>query len=122
VKGWVEGGAFIPYFAVEMVGPIDFEWDDAEAGANLRKHKLSFMDALAIFADPTRITIDTIRADDGEERRKTIGSIEGSLFTAVFVMRGTTCRLISARRANVQEERAYGQSQAGSRKSSDALG
>ncbi len=56
-----------------MVGPIHFEWDDAKAGANLRKHKLSFMDALAIFADPTRITIDTIRADDGEERRKTIG-------------------------------------------------
>jgi len=63
---------------------------------------------LAIFVDPTRITIDTSRAEDGDERRKTIGSIEGSLFTAVFVMRGTTCRLISAWRAKVQEERAYG--------------
>jgi len=90
------------------VGPVDFEWDDAKAEANLRKHRFSFTDALAIFADPTRITIDTIRADDGEERRKTIGSVEGSLFTAVFVMRGTTCRLISARRAKVQGERAYG--------------
>jgi len=90
------------------VGPVDFEWADAKAEANLRKHRFSFTDALAIFADPTRITIDTIRAEDGEERRKTIGSIEGSLFTAVFVMRGTTCRLISAWRAKVQGERAYG--------------
>ena len=58
--------------------------------------------------DPDRIESDTARADDGEHRRKTLGRIDGRVFTVVHVMRGETCRLVPARRANRQVERCYG--------------
>jgi len=48
------------------------------------------------------------RPEDGETRAKLIGAIEGRIFTVVFTRRGGLIRLISARRANAQETRAYG--------------
>ncbi len=90
--------------------PIKFEWNDAKAASNHAKHHLAFDDAIAIFADPDHVVIDTLRMQDGETRQKVIGMIQSRLFTVVFVMRGQACRLISARRSNGQEERAYGDS------------
>ena len=88
--------------------PTDFEWDDAKAEANLAKHGIPFDEAAAVFVDPLCIVIDATRASDGEERQKVIGTIAGRVFTVVFVTRGDVCRIISARRANAKEERAYG--------------
>jgi hypothetical protein len=88
--------------------PHRFEWDDVKAGANLLKHGVLFPVAIAVFADPQVKVIDTVREIDGEHRRKAVGLIQGRLFTIVFVMRGHICRMISARRANVGEERACG--------------
>lgn len=88
--------------------PRDFEWDDAKAAANLEKHGIPFPVAIAVFADPKVKILDTVRPQDQESRRKAIGMITNRIFTVVFVMRGEICRLISARRANAGEERAYG--------------
>ena len=33
-----------------------FEWDDEKAAANLRKHKVSFSEAVSIFYDPLSAT------------------------------------------------------------------
>lgn len=41
-------------------------------------------------------------------RREAIGTIDGRLFTVVFIMREDVCRIISARRANAKEEAIYG--------------
>jgi uncharacterized DUF497 family protein len=90
-----------------MSTPGPFEWDDGKADANLAKHGISFASATALFRDPGLIEINTIRAADGEDRVKAIGRIQGRLFTVVFVMRGAVCRIISARRSNRSEERAY---------------
>lgn len=87
---------------------MDFEWDDAKATANEAKHDLSFETAMAIFFEPDVVVLATIRQQDGEDREKAIGMIEGKLFTAVFHRRGNTIRLISARRSNASEVRAYG--------------
>jgi uncharacterized DUF497 family protein len=85
-----------------------FEWDEAKALANLAKHGVPFDYAAAVFLDPDGIDFDASRPEDGEARRKRVGRIEGRLFTVVYTERGDLIRLISARRANAQEERSYG--------------
>lgn len=91
-----------------MDTPTRFAWDDGKAASNLRKHGLSFQEAVSVFIDPDRVVITSAREQDGEIRQKAIGRMSGRLFTVVFVMRGGACRIISARRANKAEERAYG--------------
>jgi uncharacterized protein len=88
--------------------PAEFEWDDAKASANEAKHSVRFAYAAAVFLDENRLDLDTTRADDGEERRKAIGLIEGKLDTVVYTLRGSVCCLISARRSNAKEGESYG--------------
>ena len=85
-----------------------FEWDDKKARANEAKHGVSFVFALAVFDDPDRLELDTSRPQDGETRFKAVGKIGSTLYTVVFVVRGETWRIISARRSNRREERNYG--------------
>ena len=91
-----------------MDTPTTFEWDDAKAQANVAKHGVSFPYAVRVFLDMSIVRLPTVRAEDGEDRLKAIGEIEGRLFAVVYVMRGAVCRLISARRTNAKEDRAYG--------------
>jgi len=35
---------------------VEFEWDDAKADPNLRKHGVSFTEAMSVFADPLSLT------------------------------------------------------------------
>ena len=51
-------------------------------------------------------TEDT-RKDYGERRLRVLGTIDGKLHAAVITPRGETIRVISLRRANRREERAY---------------
>jgi len=34
---------------------VQYEWDDAKAAENLRKHSVDFMDAIAAVEDPNRL-------------------------------------------------------------------
>lgn len=86
----------------------DFEWDEAKARSNLAKHRITFDDALAVFADTEIVIVASFRAQDGEERFKAIGRIGGRIFTVVYTERGGVRRIISARRANATEEKRYG--------------
>jgi uncharacterized protein len=61
-----------------------------------------------VFLDEERVDFDVSRSADGEERRKALGLIEGRLYCVVYTLRGSVCRLISARRANAKETKAYG--------------
>ena len=45
-----------------------FEWDDQKAGANLRKHGVSFEEAATTFADPMSLTIDDPAHSEDEDR------------------------------------------------------
>jgi uncharacterized DUF497 family protein len=87
--------------------PSTFIWDTAKEAATIAERRLSFAYAARVFADPSSVQADTVRPQDGERRRKAIGMIDGRLFTVVYVMRAEACRIISARRANKQEERIY---------------
>jgi uncharacterized DUF497 family protein len=88
--------------------PAKFEWDAAKGSANEAKHSVRLEYAAAVFLDDDRLDPGTARADDGEVRRKTIGFIEDKLYTVVHTLRGSLCRLISARRSNAKESRSYG--------------
>jgi uncharacterized protein len=85
-----------------------FEWDDGKAASNLAKHGVPFDYAARVFLDAQLVTFDVSRAGDQETRRKAVGVIDGRLFVVVYTDRAGTCRIISARRANAMEQKAYG--------------
>ena len=91
-----------------MAANFDFEWDDAKAESNFRKHGISFDLALFIFSVAECLEVDVSRETDGERRMKRTGPLRGALTTVVFTQRGAHYRLISARRANKGEEKRYG--------------
>jgi uncharacterized protein len=86
---------------------MEFEWNDNKAASNLAKHGVPFELAAKAFHDLHCIEIDATRKRDGETRRKCLGQVDGRLLTVVFTMRRGIYRIVSARRANAQEERAY---------------
>lgn len=84
-----------------------FDYDPNKAASNIRKHKVSFADAEAVFEDPLALH----RSDpdtEGEERFVAIGlGAAGELLVAVYTLRGATIRLISVRRATRREAKEY---------------
>ena len=63
---------------------------------------------MEVFADRDREDFDVTRDEDREVRRKVVGKVSGRLFTVVYTVRSGRVRMISARRANAQEEGRYG--------------
>jgi uncharacterized DUF497 family protein len=84
-----------------------FEWDNVKAAINFAKHSVEFEFAIRVFLDGDRADFDVSRVRDEEARRKAVGMIEGELFTIVYTERGSAVRIISARRANIKEQRTY---------------
>ncbi len=87
---------------------IRFEWDERKAKQNERKHKVTFEEAITVFADPLSLTIpDPLHSWD-EERFVTMGlSVKRRLLVVVHTDRGDTIRIISARRATPRERSEY---------------
>lgn len=88
-----------------------FEWDDAKATANLRKHRVSFELARAIFGDPCLVLLPD-RVVEGEQRWQAIGSAEDRMLLAVTHTvnedgKDERIRIISARKATRHETRIY---------------
>jgi uncharacterized DUF497 family protein len=86
---------------------VEFEWDETKDAANFAKHRIRFMEAKDVFDDPKRIERVDRRRDYGEERRQTIGEVDGRVVFVVYTLRGGRIRLISARSAHDHEKIAY---------------
>ena len=86
---------------------IEYEWDERKAGQNIAKHGVPFEYAVRLYLDPHRLDAEDVRHDYGEERRLTLGKIEGRLYVVAYTVRGKIIRLISARKANEREQRKY---------------
>jgi uncharacterized DUF497 family protein len=90
-----------------------FEWDELKAVANLRKHHVSFIEAVTVFSDPDGLDGADIAHSDEEERRLRIGkSAFGRILTIAYTFRRrhddeTKVRIISARRASRKERKTY---------------
>jgi uncharacterized protein len=81
-----------------------FEWNSEKSESNLTKHGFDFEEASQIFYGPILLR----RSDrNNEERWIAIGSLEDRLAAVVFTRRAEIIRIISARRARKNEERAY---------------
>jgi len=96
-----------------MAGMTLFEWDEAKAESNLRKHGISFKCATKVFDDPF-VLAEPERFESGEHRWQSIGMVEG---VAILLVAHTVheegwdevIRIISARRATRKECRRYEQ-------------
>lgn len=82
-----------------------FEWDDAKAHANRRKHGVSFDVACEAFDDPSGF--DEIDYDPDEERWTRTGMTSSGILVIINTERGHRIRIISARRANRHEQDDY---------------
>ncbi len=85
----------------------DFEWDEAKAESNLKKHGVSFVAATRIFDDAFALDRIDTKANYGEHRFVIIGFVNGVLLTAAYTERDGRTRLISARKATRNEEAEY---------------
>jgi uncharacterized DUF497 family protein len=87
---------------------MDFEWDDAKAEANERKHGISFAEAMTVFADDLSLTGCDPDHSDGEDRYLTMGlSAAGRLLIVSHTDQGDKIRIISAREASRGERKDY---------------
>jgi uncharacterized protein len=83
-----------------------FEWDEDNRQAHLVKHGVDFLDVTPMFDGPTVENVDD-RFNYGETRINALGEIEGRVFVATYTWRGANRRIISARKANAREQKAY---------------
>ena len=89
----------------------DFEWDEAKAESNLKKHGISFEAARFSFDDVFAVDrLDTTRVY-GEERFVITGNANGVVLTVVYAECNRHTRIISARKATRHEEDEYYRSQ-----------
>lgn len=88
---------------------MEFEWDDGKNALNKQNHKLDFADAVHIFLDNSRIEREDTRNNYGERRFQTFGMTEFGVLVVVYTLRDSNnvIRLISARKANKREKKAY---------------
>jgi uncharacterized DUF497 family protein len=90
-----------------------FEWDEAKAESNRRKHSIDFEDAIEVFYDP-RAVVEHDRVVDGELRWQAIGMVGGVVVLMVAHTveersQDEVIRIISARRADRKERKRYEQ-------------
>ena len=86
---------------------MDYEFDPAKDARNIGERGLSLALAPLMFDDVLEIVKDD-RRDYGEGRQIAYGRIMGRLFVCVFTDRGDVRRIISLRKANSRERKAYG--------------
>lgn len=87
---------------------MQFEWDRDKEERNIKKHGVSFDEAVTVFYDPLSATFDDPDHSIGEQRFITIGfSSHRQLFVVSHTERGNTIRIISARPATAKERRRH---------------
>jgi uncharacterized protein len=86
-----------------------FEWDPAKATNNIRKHGVSFDEAVTVFRDPLAFIFDDEAHSEKEHREIIIGmSALRRMILVCFVERiENVVRIISARPATRQEIKDY---------------
>jgi uncharacterized protein len=86
----------------------DIQWDEKKNWLNVKKHGISFEEAVTIFSDPLEITIDDPEHALSEYRFISLGqSLLGRLLVVSYAEFGDRIRLISARKPTRRERVAY---------------
>jgi uncharacterized DUF497 family protein len=85
-----------------------FEWDRDKAASNLKKHGISFDEAVTVFFDSLSATFSDPDHSLGERRLITAGySLRGRLIVVCHTERRGSVRLFSARRATKRERERH---------------
>ncbi len=78
---------------------MQFEFDPVKAVSNLKKHRISFSDAEAVFHDDRALTMEDPDSQ-GEQRFLTIGlDALGRVVVVCYTERDERTRIIAARKA-----------------------
>lgn len=89
---------------------LRFEWDEQKNKSNAKKHGVSFKEARTAFYDERAVVFDDPEHSDEEDRFILLGTSH-KLNTLVvchcFREKETVIRIISARKANKEEEHYY---------------
>ena len=83
-----------------------FEWDEEKRNLNREKHDIDF-EAVFLFDWENALVADRTRAGEGEPRYAALGIYKRKLHTVIFTKRAGRIRIISFRRSNRTEEKAY---------------
>ena len=87
---------------------MDFEWDSAKAAANVKKHGVSFEEAVSALRDDLAATARDLAHSVAEFRFITFKiSASGRLAAVSQTERGNRIRIISARLATRMEGKIY---------------
>ena len=85
-----------------------FEWDEAKAISNQKKHGVTFQEGTTIFHDPYVATLPDPDHSDEEERYVSIGiSVKHRILIVAHTERGTRTRIMSCRKAIGTERSIY---------------
>ena len=92
------------------MGSTVLRWDPNKARSNLRKHGVTFQEAVSVLSDVLSVTIGDPLHSSEENRFVTIGqSKQGRILVVVQSEFGDTIRIISARLATRHEKKEYEQ-------------
>lgn len=93
---------------------MQFEWDEEKRKINIKKHGVDFRDLVSVFETP-HLTYLSPKTE--EKRYVAVGKLRpsdrrpgewyGPLVAVVYTQRDGSYRIISARRAQEHERRAY---------------
>ncbi|ANB36013.1 uncharacterized DUF497 family protein [Rhodovulum sulfidophilum] len=83
------------------------EFDQSKRDSTLEARGLDMADAAEVFDGP-HMTVEDDRIAYGEARFITIGFMSGRMVVLVWTERGRARRIISMRKANGREQKAYG--------------
>ena len=88
-----------------------FEFDQTKAAINLKKHGISFAEAMTVFGDPLASTLPDDQHSVDENRFITVGmSFNHRLLFVVYTETTSGIRLIGARVATATERKQYEES------------
>ena len=88
------------------LGDLKFVWDEEKAEKNRKKHGVKFSIAARVFLDDHKIDDFDELHSDVEDRFKIIGKVK-EMLTVIYTERCDRNRIISARRADKNEEELY---------------
>ena len=82
-------------------------FDPTKDAANRKKHGISLTEGDGVLHDPLALTIED-SSSEGEQRFISVGTnVFGHLRVVVYSLRGDDARIISVRKAEPKEIRAY---------------
>ncbi|MGL5114561.1 MAG: BrnT family toxin [Beijerinckiaceae bacterium] len=83
---------------------MEFDWNEEKNKNTEKLRGINFYDAIMVFKSER---IEWSSDKNGERRWVTVGFLRDRLIAVIYTVRGDKIRIISARRARKNEERAY---------------